>query len=462
MAIVSTSGNWTPALANWPWPKVKILSHYVLGFAMADKDDVSAGIPAADDSLVLYEMYCDTSDDWQVTACQDLGLVSEIDQVEIADFGTYYVVMVYGQTGGSPYADGWERDPTAASGTSCMDALPSASLPVGASVCNFKGQMILGGVYTTDPIWTELGWNSVLWAGIGTAEFRPSENLTAGFAAVGAGDWNLSKVLNVSRVGDQVIVLGEGYGELLIPFTSENVSGFGQLPLQCSGISSSNHVAGDAQNLYFLDLEDNLQVVGTDGKVEELGYQEYMQELTRANVQFSYVGQKKMLFISDGVKCFVLNQYGLYECHQLISSAGYYRGKLCGFFINSADYEGRIQIDTYDYALRGFKLLETLEVGANYNDSSDNLIKTRVSYRSSHVGSFKNLDWTRLNPEGFGHPFCQALEFRVGVKITDYREDDDFSLSYVKSRIKLTDKRTVRGLYYAHKDASNTSGDPVE
>jgi len=70
----------------------------------------------------------------------------------------------------------------------------------------------------------------------------------------------------------------------------------------------------------------------------------------------------------------------------------------------------------------------------------------RVQWRSDVRGSFSSSDWLWVNPTGFITPMITAHDFRLAFKAESYA---DVKLAYIKSRIKLSDRRLIRGAYSA-------------
>ena len=124
-----------------------------------------------------------------------------------------------------------------------------------------------------------------------------------------------------------------------------------------------------------------------------------------------------------------------------------------GFWIDSGDYELRLETDTLDFGQRGMKTLTVIETGMNYSKSI-NPIEVSVKYKYNYMeNSFSRTAWRLLNREGIMYPQITASELRVLVRGADYR-DSKASISYINMRLKLSDKRSIRGRFNVNKALS--------
>jgi hypothetical protein len=439
---ISGSGTWA---VTWPWPQMFLTQYYTLVAAKG------TGGNAAD--LYLFELY-NSSDTWYATAVGRLGVAADIMSVDVASFGTFYVVAV--RKTGHPHQL-HIRNPNSDSDSDALVQTDDNIVPRGISTCNFKGQAIIGGVNSNNSPWDALGNCSVAWSGIGNFTFDIEKDKTAGFRNLEWDDWGNGKVLKVLRLGDNVMCYGDNGAAALVPSEST----FGMKDLTSAGIPHTNAVAGNATSHLVLDNNNDLwtmgikkELVGASIEVVKLGYREFMEGLTTASVKISYVPQLKRFYISDTAKCYCLTEFGLYENHQPITAAGVYRGVLCGFMDQNADYEIRLTSDDIDFGIRGFKTLEELEIGATYRHSSGATnLQAGVKYKSDyHVTSFTQGSFINLDPAGFCMPIVSAHEFQLQVKAADYR-GATINVDYINAWFKVIDKRGLRGRY----DSRNAS-----
>ena len=455
-SIVSSCGTWD---VTWPYPQAIFGKYYTLAFAaVAAIGDCTTGVPAANNSLMLFEMYCNTSDVWTASYGFDLGAHAYIDQVDILDFGPFYAVSAFGYNGNTPVITCALRLPDIAVGASAFTAIVTSQVPDFISGCNFNGQAVIGGISSSNALWEDRGLGSVCWSKIGSFDFRPG--VVAGYRDMEWGEYGEGIVYKVRKLGNFVVVFGDGGVVGLIP-TSKPVTTFGYKNLPGAGVRSGNHVAGDEHVQGFIDSNYDFWLMDARLQAQKLGYREWFKDLleyTHVSNDYrtlmSYVPSKKRFYISNGNECYVLNEWGLYECNQRVTSAGDYRGKLlCGFFSDNADYEWRLETNELDFKQRGLKTLQNVEVAGRYVKTAGSM-STRVKYKNNDLSAtWSALSWIPLNPKGIAFPIVSGSEFRVGVKGTDYREAD-LSLDEITMRVKLIDKTNVRGLYNANKAVS--------
>jgi len=437
---VATSylGDWRVA---WPWPQVVFGSYYTLGFSQTD------------DLISLFEMYYDGAD-WSVDQMTDIGNASEINQVEVIDFGQFYGVSCFGyNTDNEPVIETMIRMPgiekpsyqfeLARVYEDASEDYKTPRFPKFICGCNFNGQAIVGGILSDHPMWNDRGLHSVCWSDIGTFDFNIERGRTAGFADM---DWGVNGqgiVYKVMKVGNAVGVFGSGGISILLP-VSEPMVTFGKKNISFLGIASGNHIAGDDSLVVFVDHYRDLWMMDSKFNLKKLGYRSWLSGLA-SSFKISYVPEKKRFFISDNTICYVLTESGMYSCHQQTPAVGVYQGELWGFVRDSGDYEWRVETDEIDFKQRALKTLQFIEVhGAS--EQTETLVKYRNNIADDE---FKELPWKKLNNQGIVYYPVSASDFKVSLKGDDYRESD-YLLSSLKLRVKQTDKRNIRGLYNAN------------
>lgn len=351
---------------NWPLSMAKLLDFYTIIF----KSDGS--------NVDVYEAYCDTDNIWNATkVIENIGAVGTAFPVNIdfADFGWFYAMSYVDNTSGVIDVKCYYRDPDESPSTDALAALPTDACPEFMTCCNFKGQAIIGGIISTTADWTKLGKCSVAWGAINQFEFRPFQNRTAGYRRMPWSDWDEGVVNKVARLGDVVMVYGNGGKAALFPHGSTMAVGFGLRELVGPGVDKGFHVDGDKDLHGFISTENEFWVVSKDLEFKKLGYKEYIDAMQDENdavaeglpIVVSYSSYDKRFYISGYSSAYVLTEFGLYSSHQSVTSIGRYRGKvLCGFFKDLGDYSARFTSDTIDFKIRGFKTLDVLEYGVDY------------------------------------------------------------------------------------------------
>ena len=338
---------------------------------------------------------------------------------QVADFGEYLLMCNGAQVVSRNGATGvWSSDAT------------STSIPDMATVCNFRGQIVGGNISG----WEDCDVNYVAWSDIGSAEFYPGLKNEAGYTPM---NWN-GAVLRVLELGDMVAVYGENGVSLLRP--AKQYMGIKDLDLP--GIPTAGAVGGSFNAHLFVDYSGELWLMGPDGKSKNLGYSEFITQLDAAEIVVSYNRQQNEFYISDGMKTFILGKSGLCQSHQLVSSVVYDRGVLYGTYESDGDLGAYVTTDVLDFGQRTFKTLEAI----SFQCSSTSNMWGRVDWRSDVMGSFQNSAWLWVNPTGFITPMIIAHDFRLVFKAESY---NDLKLANMRCRLKLSDKRLIRGIYRA-------------
>jgi hypothetical protein len=240
------------------------------------------------------------------------------------------------------------------------------------------------------------------------------------------------------ELGDLVAVYGENGVSLLKP--TKQYMAIKELDLP--GIPVAGAVGGSNRGHVFVDYGGDLWMMGPDGKPNNLGYSEYIQEMDAAELVVSYNPHQNEYYISDGTTSYVLGKNGLCQTHQLVSSCCFDNGVLYGTYESDNDVSGLVVTDVLDFGQRAFKTLATLSAGCS--SASDMWIS--LYWRSDVRGSFSQSAWQWVNPTGFTTPMITAHDFKLAFKADDYT---DAKLSYLKSRLKLSDKRAIRGIHSA-------------
>lgn len=426
-AIVSASGNWE---VSWPWPQVKFLQKYTLAFAKVV------------DALYLYELEV-IDGSWNATEVMQLAAdASKVTQISVADFGAFLTLSVYEET--DDVITCWIRNPGIEPDViGAYSSLPTINSPKFITACNFKGQCLIGGIETSDATWAGLDHHSIAWSEVGAFNFRYQDKATAGFGYTPYGLNGEGRVLRILRLGDGAIA----YSNLGITPMMPNKVGWSLDKVFKVPIYSGNCVDGDNNVHFFIDKNKELWKYTKDG-LSKLGFKSYLAPLfdTTGPVLVRYEPHNKRLYISDGLTSYILtSSLKLYSCHQCVTSIGYSRGRLAGFFYDTQDYEGIIGTNTMDIGMRSIKTITLLETAFD----SDILPLAMVMWRND-IGSFKESTWKYFNSSGVVFPIVAGVDLRIFVKISDYRLTD-FNMDYLKAKIKVTDKRYIRGTYAVDK-----------
>ena len=449
MALVSTSGTWTIG-DNWPWPRMFITDYYVLAAAINGTD------------LYLYELILEDGD-WTPYPVANLGVLTEITNISIAPFKQYYVVAVHGYDSNDEIVTKmFERLPTASPAITATTEISSGTIPHGTAICNWKNQLIVGGLNSSDEKWLNLGSCAVAYGGIGNKIFDPETDPSSGFLKMPWDIENKGKIYQIHPIRNKIVVYGNGGIEMLLPFETEVITGFGQETIWSTGLLEKNCVGGSIIGHCFIDSNYDLCLL-TD-QVKVLGYRKYMRNLTAANVLISYEPKDQFFYISDGSLCYVLTKNGLYSTHQCVTSIGCYDGVVCGFVKSNDDEYLRLTTTEFDLGVQSLKSIEGVEVGVEFIaeeagafdftfDSTsfvfgleDAEVYLKYFVRYNYNTAMRELDWIRLNNLGIVTRRITGRSFKISVRAS-YAQSAGFNFSGMGLNIQYPDKRSIRSKY---------------
>jgi hypothetical protein len=227
----------------------------------------------------------------------------------VADFGQYVLF----NNGTNVYA----KSPYSTSIEPCT----GIDLVAGKYICNYKGQIIIGGP-------TNHAANVVLWGAIGRATVDPVDSVVAGWRPI----LNAGAVQVVKRLGDHIMVYGEEGVAFLTP-ANETVPAMQLVELNSLGIRGQA-VGGDIFKHFFVRADGMLCMALPNPQyprailVQELGYKEFLEDMDDTIViSPNIVDERAMpagrLYISDGQTSFMLAEDGLCSVCQCPSSVQY-------------------------------------------------------------------------------------------------------------------------------------------
>lgn len=429
---------------TWPWPQIYFTLRYIVAFV----DNGS--------TVDVYELVYNDGE-FEATQVGTLGSSSEIVSVNIADFGLYYVITVfyYAESYVMPwgvfdqafeestvsYRELYVRPSTSPVG---LIVEQSASLyPIGAVCCNFKNQLIVGDIESDNEIWQELGSCSVAWSGIGNMDFDPTNDITAGFAKMPWNILNNGLVYGIRRLKNVARVYGNGGIADLVPYEFDGKTGFGVNPVESIPVLSQNSIAGDNLIHAFIDKDYKLYL-SSDKEITKLDYSCYLKNLTSGRLMMNYDSTRKTFYISDGILCFVLNEYGMYSTNQCVTSIGRHNDNLYGFVKNNSDTEIRFKLSTMDLGQQSMKTIEAIEIGVNYETAGEYTVQSIISVKYDYKSDFIDLEAVILNERGICGNKVTGREFQLEFNST-YESNAEFNLSNIKVKFKQADKRNVRG-----------------
>ncbi len=379
--------------------------------------------------------------------------------MELADFGEYAimgngVVMIHWD----PTGPGWHafRD--------------HATLPVMSTVCNFKGQLIGGGITGVwngaafDP-WYDCDQKSIVWSDIGSVNCVPDPKNTAGYRRDPVG----GEVYHVRRLGDDVIVYSSTGVTRMFPVVSPAAT-FGFEELHPIGLRNRGAVNGDLAQHVFVDLEDNIWSLSVGGALsaakggtitakaglEKLGYQEFVNELDATYgaglaqpVIVNFDPDLRDFYLSDGTTSLLLSPQGLTNYPYPVNAVWYDDEDGHGLSglpesVDPPTHEPLVATHSIDMGYRAQKTIFSVEImGAAMTNT-----EIAVDWRMSTMVNYERTDFVPINDEGIAPIIISGTGFRIVVKSDNFFRNVS-KLDYITIRWKMTDLRGLRGVYAA-------------
>ena len=345
--------------------------------------------------------------------------------MEVADFGEYAfmtngVIMIYWDVG---LAD-WH------------EIVASTTIPMMRTVCNFKGQMVGGGVLSA---WHDCDETFYCWSKIGSADFTPDDNNEAGYRRDPYG----GKVYHVRRLDDKVI----GYSSKGITRLNpaiEPVPSFGFDELSNVGLINQGAMDGDLDRHVYVGTDLVVREVTREG-IKELGYYLYMDDLNPTkDIIVKYDRIKKDFYIGNDEQTYLLSPYGLTQVPQHPSAVwtiSEWDDELV-MLPNTLDDPcvPMLSTGTVDMGYRGMKTVFSVEADVSFTIGPE-----------AAVGWLNTLDawgwgnYVPLNDEGIAVNIVSSTNFIILLRF-EYVATS-ICLTYIKLQYKMTDTRGLRGAY---------------
>ena len=441
--IIDAFGSWD---VEWPWPQIRHGHGNIVAFAVADWGLCQGGVADGDPSLVLFELYYSEGNLHALPAAQIHVKASQVVSVDFASFGDFYVVsaVIVTDDPSTPTIKTFVRDVYENLGLTSVS--PISGAPAGLALCNFNQQAIIGGLQSMDSKWSTLGLGGIAWGGIGNFEFDPTLDPTAGSTQIRTVRRGEGIVYKLLRLNKGVVTYTNAGCQTLGPFATEYVSGFGESLMSFPGVASANHVAGDELRHAAIATDGNVWLLTEEKGLVKVGYKEFIFPMLRqGKVILSYLPQRRTFYLSNATKSYMLNEFGLCEIHQSVTSVMEINGFLTGFTKDLGDYEVRLKMGDIDFDLGGFKTVETMEISAKYDTTA--LLQAGVDFSVGQNTAWRSGALKRVGPQGFTSPIVTAQVFRPKIQAADYRNFSELKLSNLKLRFKISDKRGIRGKY---------------
>lgn len=401
----------------WPFPQMLIGKKYHICVVRDPVNDEDAIYLISEDNLTATHIF-------SVDALTfGTGTI-----MEMADFGLFCVL-----------ANGVitvKMDPTF---PAWIADIATDTMPLVRTVCNFNGQLVGGGV-TSD--WYDCDEKFIVWSRIGEFNCVPDRKNTAGYRRdLFGGD-----IYHTRKLDNTVIVYSSKGVTLMYPVGSPAATfGFKELydngPINRGAMATSS----DYKKHVFVDEELNLCKVTSDG-VEVLGYHSFMEELndTGEDIIVNYDPGDKDFYIGNSTKTFLLSPYGLTEIQQHPSAVWRAEPGRQKTYVSpdtiDEDFEPLIQTSSFDMNYRGHKTIFTVECSAMISNG----MQASVGW-ANDLYTWAYTDWVIANDAGVAPIIINGADFVLRVKFSAVYEMT--RVSFIKARYKMTDMRSLRGVY---------------
>jgi len=339
--------------------------------------------------------------------------------MEVADFGEYAIMMngvamIYWNVLGA-----WNA------------SVETATVPLMRTICNFKGQVVGGGVTTT---WHDCDETFYCWSKIGEVDFTPNNENTAGYRRDPYG----GNVKHVRRLRDRVVGYSDKGIVFLVP-TVDPVPTFGFVELSDVGIKNQGAMDGDLNQQVYVG-EDNILRRVTEKGIEELGYERWMEELDGEDIIVSYDKKYKDFYIGNSTKTFLLSPNGLSEVPQHPSAV--WRNDNETFMLPGTvdSYYQTITSWPYDVGYAGQKTV----VGVETDLFLGYLPEAAISYYTN-IHTYGTTNYKPLNNQNICAITAVGNAFAVHLRCNPLY--DNSTIGYIKVRYKMNDLRGIRGVY---------------
>lgn len=343
--------------------------------------------------------------------------------MEVADFGEY-AILVNGVATvfWNVAASGWNAQ------------LATATIPLMRTICNFKGQAVGGAPTTT---WYGCDETFYIWSKIGSIDFTPEGDNEAGYRRCPYG----GTVYHTRRMGGRVV----GYSSKGVTFmtpVSEPAPTFGFEEMKKVGLVNRGAVDGSFDRQVYVGEDLIVREVTKEG-VKDLGFKTQMDLLaaTGEDIIVSYDKSNKDFFISNGEQTFLLSPKGMSELPQHPSTVWRVDPDNVYMLPDTVDdYYPTITTEAIDFGYSGDKTISTVETDAVLMEDPE----AAVVY-GDNATAFTSTDYVPINHQGVATIPASANMFRFSVRFSDIF--DTFRISYIKARYKMTDLRSIRGVY---------------
>ena len=341
--------------------------------------------------------------------------------MEVADFGEYAfmtngVIMIYWDTTISDW----------------HEITSSATIPMMRTICNFKGQAVGGNIVSS---WHDCDETFYVWSKTGEMDFTPDRQNEAGYRRCPYG----GEVYHVRRLGDIVVGYSSKGITLMTPVASP-VATFGFREVSDVGLHNRGAMNGNLDRQIYVGEDLIIREVTSKG-INELGYQQYMEQLAGEDIIVNYDKSKGDFYIGNSFKTYLLSTNGLTEIPQHPSAVWRVDSDNVYMLPDATDdYYPLITIEPFDMGYKGQKTIATIESDA-FSVANPYVA---VDY-ALDLESWNSTPFVPSNNMGIATITAAGNMFRFKLRFDNI--GSGFKIGYTKVRYKMTDLRGIRGVY---------------
>jgi len=295
---------------------------------------------------------------------------------------------------------------------------PTTNMPIGRSLCRFRGRIISGGILSQ---WYDCDEGYIAWSDIGSKSFELSVKNEAGYLNAEIGE-----ILRVDSDDELVYCYGTDGVAILWP----HMQAFGFKRVSNKGIMFE----GSACRNLFIDSTGTMCVVNK-GVVQEVGFQHLFEGL---NVAIEYDSSESAFYLLTNEKAYKFRDGNLSELNGTLRAVCRLGGSLIGIGHLTEGFE--IWTDWLTFGVGGIKTLMSVEVlGEGFEGLQ---ISAKIHYLESGIEQqipFFDLAGTFTTLKASGD--LLSIGLKGGFK-------DGFKLSGLGLNVQFADKRIIRGYAY--------------
>jgi len=313
--------------------------------------------------------------------------------------------------------------------------MPHICEMVVGTVCNFRGQMVVGDFITP---WLNAGSNSVGWSKIGHAEFVLDNSNESGLTYMpGYG-----KVYLVKPLRSGVVCYGSGSIMGLAPVTKPAVT-FGVKDISPNlGVTGRGAVGGDVNQHLILDSRGRLWHLDVEFNFKKIGYSHIFEPIINDDetIIISYDRSEQEFYIGCETAGYVfVPGEGLTQIDQSPTDVWNYEDELHASFKEFTDSKSSFTTGIIDFGLAGVNTITGVSLGGEVNSNDE----VRIHYRMDRSNAFSTTPWKRFSPNGECGIRAAGVDLKVEVQFDRQVEVEE----YLTVKYQISDKRGIRGPY---------------